>query len=278
MFVRSCHKIFKPTISIQEIDDAHNLLALFVEKFAELFGKEHVAPNMHMHFHLKNCLKEFGVYGFWCFSFERYSGILGSFCTNNHSMSVQLMKKFISGIFTESSCKNLGIGKLPTFSEMKLSSDHEGVNLKFYTIDRIRRNIKNESIPVFEKCYDIIAVPNMSTLSNEKMDILKENIQQYIPLKQVHRVSKFIHTYDCIKLGRDVISSYTYKRGSSKENSLFALHIELNGEKVIRPGIVKKILEVRVSMTNKPYEFKELVCISLWDIFSIASLGCYLRQ
>ena len=197
------------------------------------------------------------------------------------------MKKIISGIYIESSYKNLGIGKLPTFSEMKLSFDHEEVNSKFYTIDRIRRNIKNESIPVFEKCYDIIVVPKMDTLSNEEMGILKENIQQYIPLKQVHRVSKFIHTYDRIKLGRDVISSNTYKRVSSKDNSLFAHRIELNGEKVIRPGIVKKIFEVRVAMTDKPYEFKELVCISLdWlrkhprkirDIFSIASLECYLR-
>ena len=261
IFVRSCHKLLKPTISIQEIDDAHNFLVLFVEKFAELFGKEHVTPNMHMYLHLKNCLKKFGpVYGFWCFSFERYNGILESFCTNNHSISVQLMKKFISGIYIESSYKNLGIGKLPTFSEMKLSSDHKEVNSKFYTIDRIRRNIKNENIPVFEKCYDIIAVPKMDTLSNEEMDILKENIQQYIPLKQVHRASTFMHTYDRITLGRDVISSNTYKRGSSKDNSLFALRIELNGEKVIRPGIVKKIFQVRVAMTDKPYE---LVCISL---------------
>ena len=104
------------------------------------------------------------------------------------------MKTFISGIYIESSYKNLGFGKLPLFSEMKLSSNHE-VNSKFCTIDRIRRNIKNESIPAFEKCYDIIAVPKMDTLSNEEMNILKENIQQYIPLKQVHCVSKFIYTY-----------------------------------------------------------------------------------
>ena len=62
--------LLKPTISIKEIDDAHNLLVLFVEKFAELFGKEHVTPNIHVHLHLKNCLKEFGpVYRFWCFFF-----------------------------------------------------------------------------------------------------------------------------------------------------------------------------------------------------------------
>ena len=35
MFVRSCHRLLKPIISIQEIDDAHSLLVLFAEKFAE---------------------------------------------------------------------------------------------------------------------------------------------------------------------------------------------------------------------------------------------------
>ena len=82
-------------------------------------------------------------------------------------------------------------------------------------------------------------------------------------LKKVHRVSKFIHTYDRIELGRDVILANTYKRGSSKDNSLFALRKELNGEKVIRPGIGQKIFKVRVAMRDKPFEFKELVCISL---------------
>ena len=154
MFVRSCHKLLKVTISVQEIDDAHSLLVSFVKKFAELFGKEHVAPNMHAHLHLKNSLKEFWpVYGFWCFSFERYKGILGSFCTNNYSKSVQLMKKVISGICIEWSYKSLGFGELPTFSEMKIRSDHEEINSKFCTIDRIRRNIKRN---VFEKCCDIL--------------------------------------------------------------------------------------------------------------------------
>ena len=35
------------------------------------------------------------VYGFWCFSFERYNGILGSLHVNNHQIEVQLMRKFL---------------------------------------------------------------------------------------------------------------------------------------------------------------------------------------
>ena len=39
---------------------------------------------MHLHLHLKECMLDYGpVYSFWCFSFERFNGILGKF-NNNH--------------------------------------------------------------------------------------------------------------------------------------------------------------------------------------------------
>ena len=39
------------------------------------------------------------IYGFWLFSFERYNGILGSYHTNNKTVEIQIMRKFMtSGI------------------------------------------------------------------------------------------------------------------------------------------------------------------------------------
>ena len=55
-----------------------------------------MTPNMHKHIHLCDCLMDFGpVYAFWLFSFERYNGIMGSFQTNNRSIEIQLMRKFL---------------------------------------------------------------------------------------------------------------------------------------------------------------------------------------
>ena len=52
---------------------------------------------MHLHCHLAECIREHGpVYSFWLFSFERYNGILGAIHTNNHSVEVQMMRKFIA--------------------------------------------------------------------------------------------------------------------------------------------------------------------------------------
>ena len=48
--------------------------------------------------HLKDCLIDFGPpHAFWCFVFERCNGILGFLHTNNKSIEIQVMKKFLMG-------------------------------------------------------------------------------------------------------------------------------------------------------------------------------------
>ena len=51
---------------------------------------------MHLHGHLRECVSDYGpVYSFWCFAFERMNGVLGSYHTNNHSISIQLARRFL---------------------------------------------------------------------------------------------------------------------------------------------------------------------------------------
>ena len=52
---------------------------------------------MHMQCHLAECVCDFGpIASFWCFSFERFNGLLGDLPTNNHSIELQVRKRFIS--------------------------------------------------------------------------------------------------------------------------------------------------------------------------------------
>ena len=52
---------------------------------------------LHLHVHLKECFMDFGpVYSFWLFALERLNGILGSYHTNCHDISLQLMRQFTS--------------------------------------------------------------------------------------------------------------------------------------------------------------------------------------
>ena len=70
---------------------------MFCDQFQRKYGNENFVSNMHMLLHLKDCIKDYGsVYGFWCFSFERFNGIFGKFHTNNN-ISLQVMRKLVSG-------------------------------------------------------------------------------------------------------------------------------------------------------------------------------------
>lgn len=49
----------------------------FCRRVERTYGKEVITPNIHMHAHLHECLLDYGPsHVFWCFSFERYNGIL----------------------------------------------------------------------------------------------------------------------------------------------------------------------------------------------------------
>jgi hypothetical protein len=73
---------------------AHFLLLKFGRECQKIYGNHFCTPNMHLHCHLKDVIKDFGpIHSFWCFSFEHYNGILGSFTTNNRSIELQLMRK-----------------------------------------------------------------------------------------------------------------------------------------------------------------------------------------
>lgn len=52
---------------------------------------------MHLHCHLRECIEDYGpVHSFWLFSFERYNGLLGRIPTNNKSIEIQMMHRFIN--------------------------------------------------------------------------------------------------------------------------------------------------------------------------------------
>lgn len=93
-FVLACKYLCKPVLWNDDITRAHLLLLKFCRTCQKLYGTNFCTPNMHLHCHLKDIIRDFGpIHSFWCFSFERYNGIMGSFTTNNRSIELQLMRK-----------------------------------------------------------------------------------------------------------------------------------------------------------------------------------------
>lgn len=90
------------SISDEDIKVADLLLIQFCKRVKRVFGSNVVTPNMHMHFHLTQCLQDYGpLHSFWLYSFERYNGLLGNQPTNNRSIELQFPKRQFSLRFAE---------------------------------------------------------------------------------------------------------------------------------------------------------------------------------
>ena len=87
VFVHAFQLLCCKVITKEECKEADQKLMRFCVMFEALCGKEKCNPNMHLHGHLQDCILDYGpVFSFWCFSFERYNGMLGNYHTNNVDM------------------------------------------------------------------------------------------------------------------------------------------------------------------------------------------------
>ena len=97
LFVRACSILSRRIIKHGEVATADLLLLNFCKRFELLYGKDKCTPNLHLHLHIKDCLLDYGPsHAFWCYSFERYNGMLGSYHTNRKSVESQIIRKFVN--------------------------------------------------------------------------------------------------------------------------------------------------------------------------------------
>ena len=69
-FVLACRILCKNTLSHGDLDLADALLLHFCKRVERLYGESVITPNMHLHCHLKQVIKDYGMapfkkYGFF---------------------------------------------------------------------------------------------------------------------------------------------------------------------------------------------------------------------
>lgn len=97
LFAKACSLLCRPHVHKDSVSTADSLLLQFCQGFQDLYGEDECTPNMHMHGHLKDCILDVGpIHSFWCFSFERYNGILENMPKSWHSPEITLAEKFSS--------------------------------------------------------------------------------------------------------------------------------------------------------------------------------------
>ena len=189
-FVEACQLICQPTIKEDMILKAHELLLLFCTTFERLYGKEKCTPNMHMACHLKDTIYDYGsVYGFWCFSFERYNGILEGMKKSWVSPEKQLLMKFLylqllyfqnpskpsndfislihTGMENLRGSENIS-GSLSqmAFEELEVIEQAKSLSGSVSNIDAREKAFHKVIQPLYEKCFSDIEIEFMSQVYN----------------------------------------------------------------------------------------------------------------
>ena len=262
IFVRACKLLVQTSISRQEIEDAHRLLLLYCVKFQEIFGSECCTPNMHMHLHLKECLLDYGpVYAFWAFSFERHNGKLGSFHTNNRSVTISMMKKFLHGVKTISQYQQIECEDLPNLAEFNLIDEkQEATNAARECIRRKDILSDNDLLQVL---YSIISVPKMDSFDAADSQDVMELFQKAFPTMEVVHFPRFFKSYDSILFGRETICTKKHRGGSSKDFFIMARY-DFENQKDVRPGEVIKIFSINVEvLVQGRVDSKEIVFLEV---------------
>ncbi|KAG1439495.1 hypothetical protein G6F56_012276 [Rhizopus delemar] len=109
MFVQACQILCAPSITLSDATHAHNLLKQFAIGVALHYGPEAVTPNMHLHLHLLEAIRDFGpIYSFWVYAFERLNGDIKKMTVNyKSSFEVTYMRKFLQTVHYNDYIRNL---------------------------------------------------------------------------------------------------------------------------------------------------------------------------
>ena len=115
------------------------------------------------------------VYGFWCFSYERYNGILGSFPTNEKNIVSQLMRRFIY----ESECHSqLHVQRQASDEQFSSIFQHLALQLAPSDTSEIHRH----HVIGLQNCYDFL---HINLLASFKTSVLSsaDCLSAFIPWK-----------------------------------------------------------------------------------------------
>ena len=93
------------------------------------------------------------VYSFWLSSFERLNGMLGSYHTNYHDISLQLMRRFISSSFYN--VNNWPVEYTDQFYPLLSKHHYEEGSLQAISLDHVLEVCKFEDVRPLPPVYEV---------------------------------------------------------------------------------------------------------------------------
>ena len=219
--MRACCILSQRIITRDEIDSVDLYLLHFCKSFQRLYGNECFTPNLHLHMHLKECFTAFGPsHSFWCFPFERYNGLLGSYSTNKKAIEVQVMRKFCTSQNAHSLIHHadqdllavLPLSKVRNASLSKLFTDDESV------LSLIKMShAPLDAIASFHNGGEVSLLPPLheGVFSSEDLAELSLIYSQLYPDFEISHLSHFHTQCSRVTLGGEYIGSLKSRTDTS---------------------------------------------------------------
>ena len=274
LFVQACIILCQPIISQSDIDRGDRFLVEFCQRFQTLYGQECCTPNMHLHCHVADCLRDYGpAHSTWCFSFERCNGILGSMPNNNKSLDIEktMIKQFIlqmeySNCIASQCTHNL----LSFFPEVLRGSLSEPISrVSFVEL----RNL-SKPVPTSDVTYSNSVVTPIGQLTEHAMngDMVQSLTNMY---EVLFRGCSIIHTTSLcqrffkVKIGDKVYSSKLARSDRSSFVCAYWLKDDdgsIDTSLSCRPGCVQYYMKhnVQLQRNNEQLIEKMYIAVVKW--------------
>ena len=294
MFVRACSLLSSRVISVEAVSQAHCYLTEFCKQVELIYGSDACTPNMHLHLHLKDCLLDYGpVHAFWCYAFERFNGVLGSYHTNSQSIETQLMRKFIR----EQQILSIDIPSEASHWFDLLHTDYSSGSLLESCLDSYSESVlelrslaggdihSDYSVKLPNSCIKMLPPIYEGVLTTNQVNKIQS---VYTFLYPQMRVAHFSHFYEysnrCIMAGEIFTTSSSGER-SSVITAIWPTE-SLTDNRTLQVGCIKKFIyhtvKVYSGVDNTVEEKHHVFCFVEWYIkhsqenwFGVSAKVCY---
>lgn len=261
LFVQACILICQPLLTHAIIDKA------FCRTVEELYGSQVCTINIHLHGHLAECLRDYGpVHSTWCFSFERYNGILGGTPNNIRSLQVEktMINRFIQQMESQSSFCHLLQELDSFFPASSVGSVHNAlINSDMYI--KHLRLLKTTDLPqlIFQNDF-VLPTGQMSqhALQTHKILCLTQMYQEVLYDFDLLNVSHLCYRFSRVKVAGKLISSGMAK--SDRSSYICANWLNNKAPDPCRAGHIKFFFRHNITLDKDKISVQALLAYIEW--------------
>ncbi|GBC19806.2 hypothetical protein GLOIN_2v1786147 [Rhizophagus irregularis DAOM 181602=DAOM 197198] len=268
-FVRVCSILVSRILEIELMEEAHERLIKIIKLIEVHYGRVKITPNLHLSLHLCDY---FGpLYAFWCFSFERMNGILGSLPTSNRQIEPEIMRRIMNdnriGDIISSDIQTKGLELLedrPTTSSISAADQFSSDELERFWLNA--KNIQESTITGCEPFPGEMLKPSSEAIMTESMLELMvafynaSYIEMYKFRKPADEIIQDsitirvkINQFGRCRIGSEVFGSAMSVR-HTKSSYVLAKFITSDGEVDSYPGQIQYFFKYTVDLPNGQME------------------------